>query len=152
MWDNRPETVHPAMREAGCLRSYESGWLVFESADGRARLRLTPVPAEWPDASESVLREWLARASRTFRFPGGRYWTVTECALPERRTGPRAGVRRVLRFTAGTRSLDGDIWPRDWNRYSEEELATLLATSFPRARGAVDGAPRRRASDGARRA
>lgn len=149
VWDNRPESVHPMMRDSRSLRGLSGGWLVFESADGRTRLRLSPIPARWPDVEESELRMWLERARdvRTFRFPGGRYWTVEECALPEEKAARARGADRVLRFTTGTHSLERASWPREWRRYSEEQLADLLATGFPRAGSAADGTPRRRASD-----
>jgi len=143
VWDNRPESVHPMMRDSRSMRGFSDGWLVFESADGRTRLRLAPIPARWPDVDERELRMWLesAREVRTFRYPGGRFWTVEECARPE------GNADRVLRFTTGAHSLDRPTWPRDWRRYSEEQLAELLATSFPRAGGGPASGPRRRASD-----
>ena len=63
VWDNTPENVHPVLRESGYLRSYEGGWLVFQSADGLTKLRLTPIPADWSAAPVDDLREWLARAT-----------------------------------------------------------------------------------------
>lgn len=146
-WDNTPESVHPAMRQSGSLGGHSGGWLVFESANRLTRHRLTPIPALWPTASDDELREWLERAARTFRFPGGRYWTVSECVLPERRTGARRGIRRVLRFTAGARSLERSSWPREWRSFDDAQLAELLASSFPRPAVANDGAFHRRASD-----
>ena len=63
VWDNTPESVHPVLRESGYLRSYEGGWLVFQSADGLTKLRLTPIPARWAAPSIEDLREWLGRAT-----------------------------------------------------------------------------------------
>lgn len=150
VWDNTPESVHVALRQSAYLGGYGGGWLVFESVDGLSRHRLAPIPAQWPAASDDDLREWLGRAARTFRYPGGRYWTVAECVVPERRTGARRGIRRVLRFTAGSRSLERSSWPQEWRSYDDAQLADLLASSFPRP-AATDGAFHRRASDLRRR-
>lgn len=69
VWDNRPESVHPVLRESGYLRSYGGGWLVFESADGLTKLRLTPIPAGWTAPSIDDLREWLGRATHVRGTP-----------------------------------------------------------------------------------
>jgi hypothetical protein len=75
-----------------------------------------------------------ARASstptiRTFRYPGGRYWTVNE----QRSEGAaREWQRPLLRFTSGARYLETREWPSDWAGMSETELADLLYRSFPR--------------------
>ena len=60
---------------------------------------------------------------RTFRYPGGRFWSVYEQAL---------GERVVLRFSSGTRSLDLLAWPPRWFEHPDEELIELLARAFPR--------------------
>jgi hypothetical protein len=72
---------------------------------------------------------------RTFRFPGGRFWTVTECDTGS--TAPAAARRersdrKVLRFMSGSRALDVTRWPRDWSTRPDVDLAELLAASFPR--------------------
>jgi len=53
-WDTRPHSA------ANVRARYAGGWLSFESA--RERRRLHPVPAEWADAPEDELWEWLAAA------------------------------------------------------------------------------------------
>lgn len=64
---------------------------------------------------------------RTFRYPGGRLWTVCVVQRPEERHPP------VLRFTAGARYLDLKTWPRDWADATDDILAELLRLSAPRA-------------------
>ena len=175
------------------MRDYLDGWLTFESLDGDAKCRLTPIPRGWEAASNEQLLEWLHSAAavrgdrtsgphgrtaaeaiaaaeavahdaarresggsderhmqfaRTFRYPGGRYWSVAEWGT-DRADGSAEG-RRVLRFTSGRRSLDLASWPRDWQDYTDEELTTLLFKGFPRDQYAENPTSfRRRASDGA---
>jgi hypothetical protein len=69
-----------------------------------------------------------ASNARTFRYPNGRYWTVSE--LPSSSTV--SGHRPLLRFTSGARSLDTADWPSEWAQMSEQDLAELLYRSFPR--------------------
>lgn len=63
---------------------------------------------------------------RSFRYPGGRLWTVCVVQRPEVNESP------VLRFTAGARHLDLKTWPRDWADATDEILAALLRLSAPR--------------------
>ena len=183
MWDVSAEAIHPATRGEDYMRNYLGGWLAFESADGAAKCRLTPIPPDWPNADVAQLVAWLHEADavrgerglagieslpadasavsrpsaaartpvRTFRFPGGRFWTVTECE-----TGSAARVasrqapsdRRVLRFMSGSRALDVTRWPRDWSTRPDVDLAELLAASFPRQRQGSGSSPhQRRSSD-----
>lgn len=89
--------------------------------------------------------------ARTFRYPGGRYWSVAEWAGSDHGDGGAGEGRSVLRFTSGRRSLDLASWPRDWQKYSDDELVTLLFKSFPRDRATENPTTfRRRASDEAR--
>ena len=185
------------------MRDYLEGWLAFESVDGLAKCRLTPIPRGWDIATDDQLREWLdlatpvrgdrvsgphgraaaeiiaaaemaasvtsgrsaspageiqlprrraaggdRGASRTFRFPGGRYWSVAEWGGSET---PGGGQRRVLRFTAGNRNLDLYDWPANWLSLSDGELARLLGSSFPREVGQPNPTPFRRRSGDAPR-
>ena len=82
---------------------------------------------------------------RGFRFPKGRFWSVAEWSTSV--SGSAGATRTVLRFTAGTRSLDLTDWPPDWRNFSDEQLAALLVSSFPRARRPNPTDFRRRASD-----
>ncbi|HVE78609.1 MAG TPA: hypothetical protein VNA89_07100 [Gemmatimonadaceae bacterium] len=200
VWDITPEKLHPLTRAERYLQGFVEGWLAFESADGRDKLRLTPVPARWADASEGELEalldqaeqaglaersserrarggngphaaEWAtlddlvrpteaAPVARTFRYPGGRFWTASEHRIGLRRSRGRAGAepgtpaRRhgeqavVLRFTSGRRSLDLLAWPRGWQDYSDDALAELLWRAFPRdPRSRARGLKRRRRGD-----
>lgn len=66
---------------------------------------------------------------RTFRYPGGRVWSVAERTIVDKPTG---NSRVVLRFASGSRTLDLDQFPDGWVGYSDERLIDLLCTSFPR--------------------
>lgn len=81
---------------------------------------------------------------RTFRYPGGRIWVA--CVMHD----PGAAAP-VLRFTAGSRSIDMKDWPKDWADYANEQLVGLLRRAAPRTSttGAHEG-PRRRWDDSPR--
>ncbi len=80
---------------------------------------------------------------RTFRYPGGRLWTICIVRRPE------GGGAPVLRFTAGMRDIDLPDWPEDWADYRDEQLVDLLRRAAPRrsAPPAGPGTPRRRWDD-----
>ncbi|MDQ3950469.1 MAG: hypothetical protein M3282_08980 [Gemmatimonadota bacterium] len=80
---------------------------------------------------------------RTFRYPGGRYWTV--CVIRR----PDEGGPPVLRFTSGARDIDLGDWPKDWADYRDEGLVELLRFAAPRPPGRAPGpdTPRRRYND-----
>lgn len=147
VWDIRPEEMHKAARAEDHLQSVISGWLAFESNESTEKRRLSPIPSGWETATDAELERLLRRAElvraggegpsdvsavagnmRTFRYPGGRYWTVTE-------QPPEATARRqqaLLVFTSGARTLETRDRPPDWARMSDIELADLLYRSFPR--------------------
>jgi hypothetical protein len=79
--------------------------------------------------------------ARSFRYPGGRYWSVAEFVV---RPPGTASDRHVLRFTAGARSLDTASWPKDWRSFSDHQLADLLWRSFPRDPGSGNPTGNRR--------
>ena len=62
------------------------------------------------------------RALRSFRYPGGRLWSVRTVANTEDGGGP------ALRFSAGSRHIDLRDWPVDWADYSDQRLVDLLRT------------------------
>ena len=80
---------------------------------------------------------------RSFRYPGGRLWTV--CEMPH----SVSGGPPVLRFSAGARVVELRTWPKDWADYLDERLVDLLRHAAPRIRPAMPDpeAPRRRHDD-----
>lgn len=76
--------------------------------------------------------ERTSTESRSFRYPGGRYWSVAEYVIRRPSDGEGPPTLPVLRFTAGARSLDVKAWPAEWRSYSDHQLADLLWRSFPR--------------------
>lgn len=84
-----------------------------------------------------------SRRLRTFRYPGGRYWTVClDMHLQD-------GAPPALRFTAGARNIELATWPEDWVDYSDAQLVDLLRWAAPRfdRRAPPPGTPRRRWDD-----
>lgn len=89
---------------------------------------------ETPDVTDLNVR-------RTFRYPGGRIWVA--CVMQD-----SGAVIPVLRFTAGSRSVDLADWPKEWVDYSDEQLVQLLRRAGKRAAGqSRPDAPRRRWDD-----
>ena len=78
---------------------------------------------------------------RSFRYPGGRVWTVSVTPHP---TTPNA---RVLRFSAGARSIDIEDWPSDWADQPDEQLITMLRQAAPRGLLPLAEEERRRRDD-----
>jgi hypothetical protein len=79
---------------------------------------------------------------RTFRYPGGRFWSVAVVLRPDDGGAP------VLRFTAGARSIDLTRWPRDWPDLPDDRLIELLRTAGVRQTTAYTAdTPRRRHDD-----
>ncbi len=74
---------------------------------------------------------------RSFRYPGGRLWTVCVVELPED-GGPPA-----LRFTAGMRTIDLRPWPKDWADAPDERLVQILRTAMPRGDSTAPAVDRR---------
>ena len=84
------------------------------------------------DAPSAPRAERTSPEGRSFRYPGGRYWSVAEYVIRQPSDGEGPASRPVLRFTAGARSLDVTSWPAEWRNYSDYQLADLLWRSFPR--------------------
>jgi hypothetical protein len=79
---------------------------------------------------------------RSFKYPGGRLWTV--CVV----THPEDGGPPTLRFTAGSRYLDMRPWPKDWVDAPDEKLVELIRVAAPRpATPPPAGGSRRRYND-----
>lgn len=79
---------------------------------------------------------------RTFKYPGGRFWTVGVIMHPEEGGPP------VLRFASGIRNVDLRKWPKDWSDQPDEVLVSMLR-SLPRPSTGppVPGMPMRRWTD-----
>jgi hypothetical protein len=87
---------------------------------------------------------------RTFRYPGGRFWSAYEhvAELPAPGAAGAMRPRVVLRFSSGSRALDLLAWPAEWFEHTDEELAELLWRAFPRESAEpAAGTPRRRRGD-----
>lgn len=153
-WDVKPEEIHPATKSEDYLAdSYVTGWIVFETFSGDEKRRLSPWPMRWTQEPETGLRRLLAQAEvvpphklrgdpppagedipditdlgvvRTFRYPGGRVWTVCVVAHPENRGPP------VLRFASGVRSIDLLSWPKAWADEPDDALSVMLRQAAPR--------------------
>jgi hypothetical protein len=63
---------------------------------------------------------------RTFRYPGGQNWTAA--ITPHSDTAPHP----VLRFSAGSRAIDLERYPRDWPDLPDDALIDLLRRASPR--------------------
>jgi hypothetical protein len=145
-WEVKPDAIYPPTRGEDYLAAcYQLGWIVAETKSGDRRVRLCPIPRDWdrlPDqALEAILQKGevlpariasgrgaLADVAsvRTFRYPGGRVWTVSVAPHP---TLPGT---RVLRFSAGARVIDVDEWPNDWADQPDEALIRMLRSAAPR--------------------
>ena len=158
-WEVAPDSIYPPTRGEDYLADcYQLGWVVLETKSGDRRVRVCPIPRDWfrfsPRELDAMLatgerlpaREPSARpevsdmaAVRTFRYPGGRVWTVAVTPHP---TQPEI---RLLRFSAGGRSVDIEDWPANWANVSDEQLIALLRSAWPRvaSAGSEDGFKRR---------
>lgn len=171
-WDILPEQLDDRTRAEDFLQGFLDGWLVFESNDGRDKCRLYPIPANWVSRSDEELRLLLRAAEpvrgdrpphssagsgmmptspstaseniRTFRYPGGRFWTVRECVAETPDQEGETERRVVLRFAAGARALDLRAFPRGWEKYTDEQLVDLLHVAFPRDPGRHNPTPHAR--------
>jgi hypothetical protein len=96
-----------------------------------------------PEADMSLPDVTDLHVVRTFRYPGGRFWTVCVLSHPDDGLPPR------LRFTAGMRSIDLWSWPREWPDYPDDRLVELLRSAAPRVITSAPepGGPRRRWDD-----
>jgi hypothetical protein len=109
----------------------DSGEYERFAAGGRAAQRVASRGAT-DDAPAAQRSERTSSESRSFRYPGGRYWSAAEYVIRRPVEGTAVAAQPVLRFTAGARSLDATEWPADWRSFSDHQLADLLWRSFPR--------------------
>jgi hypothetical protein len=109
------------------------------SAQRQSGPHLTQRPADQPDQPDITDLQVV----RTFRYPGGRYWTVNVVPFPEEGGPP------VLRFTSGARFIDLRRWHKDWADQPDEKLVEMLrrAGARPESVPAAPGTPRRRWDD-----
>ena len=145
-WEVTPDAIFPPTRGEDYLADcYQSGWVVLETKTGERRLRLCPIPREWQRLPDEALEALLPQAEalpartvsgrgtmadlpvvRSFRYPGGRVWTVSVTPHPTTRDSS------VLRFSAGARAIDVEDWPHDWADAPDEQLIALLRRAAPR--------------------
>ena len=106
VWDVTPEKMHPTTRTEDYLSPYLEGWLVFESADGRAKRRLHPIPRGWSEGDDETLAAMLQAAEpiRGERTSGPQGRAAIEEAEAERlgiRQGGTGTGARTFRFPDG---------------------------------------------------
>lgn len=97
------------------------------AAERQASGEAANAPAVKLPPAEDTLDVTDLEVVRSFRYPGGRLWTVCVVQHPEDEGPP------VLRFTAGMRSIDLRTWPRDWADAPDDRLAEMLRLASPRA-------------------
>jgi hypothetical protein len=79
---------------------------------------------------------------RSFKYPGGRLWSV--CVVDQ----PEDGGPAALRFSAGARHLDLRPWPKDWPDAPDDRLVEMIRAAAPRpATEPPPGTSRRRYTD-----
>jgi hypothetical protein len=106
-----------------------------ESARVRSKKGRLVDTADEPDITD-------LQVVRTFRYPGGRLWTVGVVMFPEQGGPP------VLRFTAGNRFIDLKTWTKDWTDQPDEILVSMLRRASPRRSESLSPeTPRRRWDD-----
>lgn len=145
-WEITPDAITPPTRGEDYLADcYQLGWVVLETKRGDRRVRLCPIPRDWQRLSDEALEQLLRQGEmlparvvsgrgsmadagvvRSFRYPGGRVWTVS--LMPH----PTVPDSRVLRFSAGARSIDIERWPNDWADQPDDQLIALLRHTAPR--------------------
>lgn len=160
-WEITPDTISPPTRGEDYLADcYQLGWVVMETTRGDRRVRLCPIPRDWQRLSDAALSELLhhgeglpARTAsgrepianmaivRSFRYPGGRVWTASVTVDPAKRGA------RVLRFSAGARSIDVLEWPTDWADLPDDRLIAILRRAAPRGTLAATPEEQRRWDD-----
>lgn len=117
-------------------------WSMADAVRAKHQRVLPPEPTRRDDdrAGDPVVEPRM----RTFRYPGGRVWSVAEVPVLDRsgEPGDRPPRHRVvLRFSSGARVLDLLAWPHWWPDLDERELADLLWRAFPRDPGGDNPTP-----------
>lgn len=174
-WAITPESIEPVTRGEDYLADcFVTGWIVFETLDGREKRRLCPWPMRWASMSDDELRGLLNKAElisaldltarhtgSARRVDGDAGWTdgrditdtrvVRTFGYPGGRfwsvwvvMHPEDGGPPVLRFQAGARWIDLRRWPTNWADQPDTALVDLLRTEAPRPPSASRTDPRRR--------
>lgn len=175
VWDVSPAQMHPVTRGEDYMGDLQDGWLVFESAKGKRRLR-APYPGNWRNFDIPALEDLCRRASPVMRkrpaSPSGAHRAVSaveierdaEVESDARRTftsphGREWTVRvhecmdrdkntqKVLRFTAGDIVVELLKWPENWRDLSVTQFAILLLDAEPPRRRQKGQGPQRRMED-----
>jgi hypothetical protein len=113
------------------------------TADRITRVQPPPTTADQREDEAGTADLADLEVIRTFRYPGGRFWTVCVVAHPE------GGGPPVLRFQSGLRYIDLETWPRDWADHPDQDLVWMLRRGAPRTRASLpaSGTPQRRWDD-----
>ena len=135
-WEIQPEAIHPQTRAEDYLADcYETGWVVFETADGREKRRLCPYPRAWSTLSDADLTRLIDRAEIVPPVKHAQQRTTGGPAA----TGPspRRGGDDV-RATASTRPADlTDLGVVRSFRYPRGRLWSVCVVQRPESGGAA---------------
>jgi hypothetical protein len=87
-WAITPESIEPVTRGEDYLADcFVTGWIVFETADGREKRRLCPWPMRWESMTDAELRGLLDKAELISR----RDFTARHSGSAERQDGEEEG-------------------------------------------------------------
>ena len=146
-WAEMPELdLHALLASAGSVRPSRLAPETGARVDAPHWPPAAPAAATVTASLSTPLRATTPmseRVVRSFRYPGGRLWSV--CVVRR----PAGGGAALLRFSAGARHIDLHDWPEDWASYADDRLAALVR-SVPRGRSHEPRAsttPRRRHDD-----
>src|SRR4051812_8039967 len=102
-WEGTPDAIYAPTRGEDYLADcYQLGWVVLETKNGDRRVRLCPIPRDWQRLSARELEGLIEHGEllptragsgrgptaddvavvRSFRYPGGRVWTVSVTPHP----------------------------------------------------------------------
>ena len=134
-----PAAVRAAVDSIFAPRSSQSAQGAAQSPEAEALLSATESAS-----GASLTARAPARVERSFQYPGGSRWQVSECE----HVGPSGRALKVLRFTTGERSIDVFHWSPDWALQDDDALVHMLREGAPRSGGhPAPGSPQRRYDD-----
>jgi hypothetical protein len=120
-WAHRTDDeLRELLRRADVIPPYR----VREDRVPRVQPRLSDISVDELEADPPDLSD--LEVIRTFRYPGGRFWTV--CVVQH----PEDGGPPLLRFQSGVRFIDLRQWPRDWADQPDDELVWMLRRASAR--------------------